>query len=813
MGLPLSEVVLIVMGLMTVAIVVAGLCRSLPIPFTVILVVVGAALSETARHVPLLAPLSEFRLSPDVVFFLFLPALIFESGFTLDARQLIKDLPAVLVLAVPALLISTAIVGFSFWGVFDMNLMVALLFGALISATDPVAVVALFKEIGAPPRLNTLVEGESLLNDATAIVLFTIILALVIGGGDVTGGTVWDAILDFLRVFLGGALVGGIIGMVGSELLYRLKSGVSAILAMSLVMAYASFILAEHTLHVSGVMASASAAVALGVFGVARLRHEATDAISETWELVSLVCNALLFLMIGMSLDVIELLGRIEYIGFAIVLVLMARAATVYTLVPATTRLFKLPRVSLGERHIMWWGGLKGGLAVAIVLSIPDTLPERPLLLDMTLGVVLFTLLINAPTIRPLMSRLGLDKMTADEEAELKHALEDVEREALHQLDDMMDAGVLDADAQSAIAEKLSQTLASKSMSDVPDQARREVFLVAIRAELEALDKLYEAGVVTQYTYLDLRDLLRRDRERAMQEEVQVATTREGSNLFMRIERSLLRWLRERNWAAGLLSRYQGLRMTQHLQHNIAGVLMARAGIAALQKRTGLDAAERDGLTAIYEGRLGRRQNRLAVIRRDFTEFFDSFLLHLSTEVALNVAQLGAKHQVHSGEIGAKAFATMTRQFAAGLEHLPPVTPPQAQLSAANLIERVPLFSGVSAAALEALSARAQTVTFLAGDDVIGEGERGNALYIVMQGEVSVIRLQGETKTHLADLGVGAFFGEAALLGDDVRTATVKAVTPSTLLRLARRDVLELAREHPEVEKSLESVRSARTVE
>lgn len=807
MVLPLSEVVLVVTGLLTVAIVVAGLCRRLPVPFTVVLVVVGVALAEASRHVPALAPLGEFRLSPDVVFFLFLPALIFESGFTLDARQLIKDLPAVLVLAVPALLISTAIVGFSLSGIFGMELMVALLFGALISATDPVAVVALFKEIGAPLRLNTLVEGESLLNDATAIVLFSIILALVTSGDAVTGSTLASAALNFLWVFLGGAAVGGLVGMLGSELLYRLKSSVSAILVMSLVMAYASFIVAEHVLHVSGVMASASAAVALGVFGVARLRHEATDAIGETWELVALVCNALLFLMIGMSLDLGELIGRIDYIVVAIALVILARAATVYTLVPATTRLFSLPHVSLGERHIMWWGGLKGGLAVAIVLSVPESLAERPLLLDMTLGVVLFTLVVNAPTIRPLMSRLGLDRMTPDEEAELKHALEDVSGRANKQLETLSDASGLGKDTRDAIAARLSETLVASDASEPPGQARREALLVALRAELEALDGLYERGVITQYTYLDLRALLRRDREVTSQD----AGGADGGNLFVRIERSVLRWLRERNWAAGLLSRYQRLRLTQHLQQNLAGILMAQAGIAALDARTGLDEEVRRTLRAAYEARLARRQDRLGAIARDFSEFFESTMAHLATRVSLNAAMLGARHQLHAGEIGAKAFAGMNRQIEHGLDHLPEVAAPQAVLSASHLIETVPLFRGVSGEVLEHLSARAKAVTFLPGDDVIGEGERGNALYIVTQGEVTVTRNQDGESEHLADLGAGDFFGEAALLGDDVRTATVQARAPSTLLRLTRRDVMELANQFPEVEAALAEARNSRS--
>ncbi|MFQ5546641.1 MAG: cation:proton antiporter, partial [Acidiferrobacterales bacterium] len=260
--MPLSETVLILAGLLAVAILSAGLFRKVPIPYTVLLVIIGMVLGESSQVSPALAPLEEFRLSPDLVFFIFLPALIFESGFNLDARQLLKELGPVLVLAVPALVISTVVVGvgLSFLG---LELIIALLFGALISATDPVAVIALFRELGAPDRLTVLVEGESLLNDATAIVVFGILLAVAVGGGGLSWSDADSVVIEFVRVFIGGALVGGVLGLLVSELLYHLRSGVSAVLTMSVVIAYGSFILAEHTLHVSGVMAGAAAAVTL----------------------------------------------------------------------------------------------------------------------------------------------------------------------------------------------------------------------------------------------------------------------------------------------------------------------------------------------------------------------------------------------------------------------------------------------------------------------------------------------------------------------------------------------------------------------
>ncbi|MCP4188236.1 MAG: hypothetical protein GY763_11610, partial [Gammaproteobacteria bacterium] len=180
--MPVSEVIFVLVVLLGIAMLVTGLCRKLPIPFTVILVVIGVLLSNLAERWSLLQPLQDFELSPEVMMFIFLPALIFESGFALDARQLTKDLPAVLILAIPGMLMSTFVVGFGVWLALDTRLIIALVFGALISATDPVAVVSLFKELGAPNRLNVLVEGESLLNDATAIVVFSILLAIAVEG-------------------------------------------------------------------------------------------------------------------------------------------------------------------------------------------------------------------------------------------------------------------------------------------------------------------------------------------------------------------------------------------------------------------------------------------------------------------------------------------------------------------------------------------------------------------------------------------------------------------------------------------------------
>ncbi|NNL99557.1 MAG: hypothetical protein HKO62_02320, partial [Gammaproteobacteria bacterium] len=180
--MPLADTILLMMALLAIAMVALALARNLPIPYTVFLVLIGMLLHYGAVRVDALAPLADVGLTPDLVFFVFLPALIFESALNLDARQLLKDIAPILALSVPALLISIAIIGVGISMLLGTPLPLALTFGALIAATDPVAVIALFKELGAPNRLTVLVEGESLFNDATAIVVFHILLGIALAG-------------------------------------------------------------------------------------------------------------------------------------------------------------------------------------------------------------------------------------------------------------------------------------------------------------------------------------------------------------------------------------------------------------------------------------------------------------------------------------------------------------------------------------------------------------------------------------------------------------------------------------------------------
>lgn len=804
--MPLSETILIIMVLLTVAMLAAAVCRSLPIPHSVLLVAIGLSLGWLARQQPDFNFLLSFSLTPEMVLFLFLPVLIFESAFNLDARELVKDLAPVITLAVPALLVSTLFIGTGLWWLFGFDFTLMLLFGALISATDPVAVIALFKELGAPNRLTTLVEGESLFNDATAIVLFNTLLALSIGGA-LTWSDAGIAVLDFLRVFLGGATLGAVIGLLISMVLNRFHAGYNAFLIMSVVMAYISFIVAEHILHLSGVMAVVGSALVLAAYGVARIPQETSQSIRDVWEVLAMISNSLLFLLVGLSINIMALNIDAILIIVAVILVLAARALVIYGLLPSMLRLFELPHVALRERHIMWWGGLKGGLAIAIALTIPEDMAGRGLVLDLTLAVVLFSLLFNAPTIRPLIIRLGMDRMSEDDAAEWRLGLQRGQMYAEKFLHRLQQINLLPTGINTAIQSIISDTFRIED-GEAAHEHHRRLRSLALREEMAVLRELYSVRLIKPYTFLDLRNTLRRDSERM--KSPQHVTYKSSMSLFQRIESWGLTHLREHDWATPLLARYQKLRLSLRLERDIAALLMASAALAVIREDEAAPPDERRKLEMVYEDRYVRRSERLQQVAHEYPRYYEKSLEWLALQSSLAAAREGLEEDHHHGAIGAKAHSKLEQRLQESLQQLPEIPPPHLQ-GIGDLMERVPLLHGLSEAVRHELVAVAAIVTFLPEDQIIAQGQRGDALYIILSGKVIVTqKLEDGSITHLAELVAGDFFGETALLEERIRTASIHAKTTATLVRIPRRDVLRIAQTLPELRQRLEATAAER---
>ena len=802
--MPLSEIMLVLMGLLTVSMMAAAICNYIPVPYTVFLVILGMFLGSLARQDIGLNFLLDFQLTPDLVLYLFLPVLIFESAINLDARSLMKDIAPILVLAIPALVISTAIIGLGLWFIKDFNIIYALIFGALISATDPVAVISLFKELGAPHRLTVLVEGESLLNDATAIVLFNILLGISIWGQF----GVFDfyvAVAEFLKVFFGGLGVGIIIGIVTSELLNRIHANISGYLIMSIVVAYSSFAISEHIMHLSGVMAVVSSAITLGLLGANRIPQREKETVDETWDILALVCISLLFFLVGLSVDVSLLFSHLDTIFVAIVLVLVARAAGIYTLVPSAVSIFKLPNISMREKHIMWWGGLKGGLAIAIVLSIPTTMPGRETLIYVTLGVVIFSLLVNASTVRPLMRKLGFDKFTDQEEIELQHGLKQSFSQAENILKIFKKANIIPRSTKKIIQEKTKKIFeVSESTSDTYTKTHY-VKVTALRMEMKELKYLYDIGFLQYYTYMNMKILLQRESDNLELNEKKNAEKNATikQSPFIRLEKSIIKQLREHDFASSFLSRYQYLRFSQTLQRNIAGLLIRKKVMEKIDSLDYVEGVFKKNIINQYKQRHDRRKKRLEDISANFPEFYERYETRLFEKVSLNAADFFIREAYNNSEFGTKIFVNIKKRIDDAINELPKITDSIPVLQPREMIAMVPLLQGLSDKLIDQLSNRAKELTFLQGDLVIEQGEKGDSLYIINHGELTIYKTEHIDKP-IAELKSGDFFGEMALLGEQVRTANVKVNKPTSLLRLTRKDVLLMAENEPELKNRLE---------
>ena len=398
----LPRLLLEMSALLTLAVVLGLLARRVGVPLSVVLVVVGF-LAAAAGVTPEIGQLRGEAFE-EVVVFLFLPVLVFAAALGIDLRAFLRNLRAILTLAVVAFLVSATLVGITVHWALGTGLAVAFLFGALISATDPVAVVAVFREVGVPRRLLTLVEGESLLNDGVAIVLFAILVDAALGESiSVPAGA-----LSFVAVFAGGAAIGIALGLLAALALPWLGRLPAA--GLSLALAYGSFVLADAVLGFSGVMSTAAAGMVLSGLAPSRAPVEVREIWEALWEALDYVANALLFLLIGLVIGLEQLLDHLGPIVLATVVVLVARATAVVPLVWLLERVVHIPRLGWRNEAVLVWGGLRGGVALALALALPEELAERELLVALTGGVVLATLLVNATTVRWLVSRLGLDR-------------------------------------------------------------------------------------------------------------------------------------------------------------------------------------------------------------------------------------------------------------------------------------------------------------------------------------------------------------------------------------------------------------------
>lgn len=378
--------------LLLVAAIVAMVARLLKIPYTIGLVIAGIVLA----FVPF--P-NAIELSKELIFIIFLPALVFEAALYIRWKELQQDLWVVLTLATVGVLLSAGITAAGMHYLVQWEWPVALVFGILIAATDPVSVIATFKETGVEGRLRLLVEAESLFNDSTAAVGFGIAVTLAIGHPIGAAETV-----SLLVTSIGGGVFCGI-AVAGILLLLAGRTDDPLVeITFTTVIAYGSFLLAEH-LHCSGVLATLTAGLMVGNLGsLGSISDQGRESVESFWEYIAFIANSFIFILIGIR-ESHENFGLVLLpIGVAIVVVIIGRAFAIYPLCALFAR--STLRVKLTHQHALFWGGLRGALALALALGLPPEMPHRSQIITVTFGVVAFSVFVQGLTMQPMLNAI-----------------------------------------------------------------------------------------------------------------------------------------------------------------------------------------------------------------------------------------------------------------------------------------------------------------------------------------------------------------------------------------------------------------------
>ncbi|WP_422919635.1 cation:proton antiporter [Rhizosaccharibacter radicis] len=430
-GLP--AVLLAIAGLLVVVSAVQPVARRLALPETVLLAISGILIGGLADFVlrsrfnlfnGAARTLLDFPLDSEAFLMIFLPILVFQGGLAIDVRRLVHEAATVLLLAVVAVVLTTAAIGFALFPFAGMPLVVCLLLGAIVATTDPSAVAGIFREIGAASRLTRLVEGEALLNDAAAISLFGLLLPALTSHHAISIG---GAFVEFVVSFAGAVVVGVVLARLALLMMTVLGGVPASEITLTIALPYLAYILCDRLLGFSGVVATAVAGLTISVYGPSTMRPQSWRFMNELWEQFVFWAGSLVFVLASMLVPHLLVgISRWEIVLTAIAVVAAgaARAAVVFGLLPILAATKLSPPVPTPFKVTMVWGGLRGAITLALALAVTENeripLSTAHFIGVLATGFVLVTLLVNGTSLRFLVVRLGLDQLSPIDQA-LRH--------------------------------------------------------------------------------------------------------------------------------------------------------------------------------------------------------------------------------------------------------------------------------------------------------------------------------------------------------------------------------------------------------
>lgn len=796
------------------------------LPYTVVLAVLGGLIGTgsilLADHgqdflgLPFAIEIFEFSIHSNVFLYVLLPTLLFQVALGLNLRRMADDWVPILTMAVLAVVVATFVIGYALTPFTSLPLMACFMLGAIVATTDPSAVVSIFRNIAAPQRLTRIVEGESLLNDAAAIALFSFFLTFVMTG--VPNPTLRDALVGFPLLVLGGVALGWIAARLCILALSVLGRFPLAQISLSVALPYLTYLVAERYLGVSGVIAVVIAGMTLNYLGPGRLSPTNLSWLREVWDVLAHWAGALIFLL-G-ALLVPRLLGDIQtqdlvLIAVVVVAAAVARLFMLYGVLPFLTALRLSPRVEPRYRVAILWGGLRGAVTLALALAVTENL-RVPMSIQREVGIVatgftLFTLLVQGTTLRWVISLLGLDKLSRLDRAlsnqVIAVALENVREEISNTVKrNKLTRDIARSEAK-RFGERLDGAMAkAESASEILERDRITLGLVALagRERDMILEAFHDQQISARLAELMLSDAGR------LIERTRIGG-REGYRAAGRISLARGQWYR---FAVFLHNRLHLSRLLARLTADWFEILLNQRqflrelhGYIDTKIRRIHGRRVADLLHELLKRREEETQSALDALRLQYPRYAEEIERRFIRRTALRMEERQYDILYQDGLIGRELHTKLKQELNEQRKRVERRPALDLAVQKSELVRRFPLFADMDENTRARLARVLRARYARPGEVLVRKGDTPREVYFIASGAFEI-----ETAEQRHKLGRGEMFGQLALPNRHARNAQVTAISHSTLLVLDEARFRRLLQRNSAIRKAVEESAEKRNI-
>ena len=805
--------------------VVVGFCQPLAaylkLPPPVLLGVVGVALGGfpavlshlgwSARSDPFADIFVELPVSSATFIYVFLPLLVFEAGIVTDVRRTLQDAAPILLLAIVATLITTAVIGLALWPLAGVSLVVCLLLGAVVATTDPAAVIAIFRDVGASARLTRLVEGEALLNDAAAIALFAVLLGMLVNAREPNIGS---GLREFFVSFIGGGVLGLLAGRALLAVIPWVRDDRLAEATLTLALAYGVFIAAERLFHVSGVVAVLGSGLTVSAIGRSRIAPYNWSFLTDLWDQIAFWARSLVFILA--SILVPRLLGDVGLHDLTLVAVLVsaafaARILVLFVLVPPLEFLKLTEPISSAYKLAITWGGLRGALTLVLALAATENAALSPevkrFVAVLATGLVLFTLFVNGTTLRLVIGLLGLDRLSPRNQVLRDQVLALSYAEVCDSVREMARDHTIAESAVAEVVQPYQAWIEAANARDaderVAERDRLAIALVALANQERVLvletrtDRIASPGTV-QVLLRNGEALVEGARAEGRVGYRTAAETALSFSVAFRVAYFLYRHFGiVRFLADRLADRVELLLIMRLLVDRLRGFnsrrLVSMFGARIAELTSEIIERRRDGVADAFDA-----------LRRQYPDYVEALEIRFLRQSALRREMERYHTLFEEGLIPQELYDDLQRGTG-GASAAEPRPRFDIGLDTHRLIERLDLLSGLDERQLDRVARLLWPRFTVPNERIIRKGDRGDAVFFIVSGAVEVALPTGPVR-----LGSGEFFGEMALLSGRPREADITALIYCRLLVLRKADFEHFMTANPEAKEAINRVAASR---